>query len=90
MDGPSAQREAVEKRPVAGTRMRAKHVVPATGLFLLKLRLQQEFPPSVSPHRGDVIQDAGTSGKRGPCTDRHSTPLLPSERTGRPSWNLAS
>ncbi|CAI9566487.1 unnamed protein product [Staurois parvus] len=34
--------------------------------------------------------DAGTSGTGGPCTDRYSTPLLPSERTGRPSWNLAS
>ncbi|CAI9586577.1 unnamed protein product [Staurois parvus] len=74
-------------------RLLGQHVLRAcalSSLFLLKLRLQQEFPPSVSPHRGDVIQDAGTSGTRGPCTDRHSTPLLPSERTGRPSWNLAS
>ncbi|CAI9616508.1 unnamed protein product [Staurois parvus] len=40
--------------------------------------------------RLDKAHDAGTSGTRGPCTDRYSTPLLPSKRTGRPSWNLAS
>ncbi|CAI9587658.1 unnamed protein product, partial [Staurois parvus] len=47
--GTLAGAAALEGRSLLTKRIRAKHVVPATGLFLLKLRLQQEFPPSVCP-----------------------------------------